>query len=90
MDSLEVVEMIMLIEELFGTEIPSNEAERFGSPREIVDWLEFHLSNQRPNENAAALLNKLAKKYDNPELAEGLTGPWRRQQIDAIIRDFFN
>jgi len=81
--------MIMLIEELFGTEIPTDDAEGFGSPREIVDWLELHLSNRRPNKNAAALLQKLAKKYDNPESAEGLNGTWRREQIAAIIREFF-
>jgi hypothetical protein len=47
MDSLEVVEMVMLVEEIFGTDIPDNHAEHFGSPPEIVNWLEPHLSNQR-------------------------------------------
>jgi acyl carrier protein len=89
MSSLEVVEMILLVEEVFGTEIPNRDAEGFGSPREIVDWLDTHLSNQRPNKNAAALLKKLAKKQDRPELAEGLNGTWRRDQIAAIIREFF-
>jgi len=88
MDSLEVVEMIMLVEELFGVEIPNSDFEGVSSPREIVDWLELHLSNQRPNKNASALLKKLAKKHDNPELAEGLNGTWRRDQIAAIIREY--
>ena len=83
MDSLDVVEAVMLIEEIFGTEIP----ESFGSPVEIVDWLESHLSNRRPNKQAAAFLRKLAKTHDNPQLAEGLEGTWRREQIEAIVRE---
>jgi hypothetical protein len=52
-------------------------------------WLERHLSNQRPNKEAAALLRKLAKAHNNPELAEGLEGTWRREQIAAIVREIF-
>jgi hypothetical protein len=89
MDSLDLVEAVMLIEEVFGTEIPDKDAENFGSPREMVDWLELHLSNQRPNKGAAALLRKLAKDHNDPELAEGLEGSWRREQIAAIVREIF-
>ncbi|SRR6266853_1529370 len=89
MDSLDLVEAVVLIEELLGTEIPDNDAENFGRPREMVDWLELHLSNQRPNKEAAALLRKLAKAHNNPELAEGLEGTWRREQIAAIVREIF-
>lgn len=85
-DSLDLVEQVMLIEEVFDTEIPD---ENFGSPQEIVDWLEQHLSNRRPNKEAAAFLRKLARRYDNPELAEGLTGTWRRDQIAAVVREAF-
>jgi len=87
MDSLDVVEMVMVIEEVFGTEIPNRDADGFGNPGEIVDWLEKNLSNQRPNKQAADFLRRLAKKQQNPELAEGLEGPWRREQIAAIIRE---
>ena len=89
MDSLDIIEAVMLIEEVFGTEIPDDDAETFGSPREMVDWLELHLSNQRPNKQAAALLRKLAKAHDNPQLAEGLEGTWRREQIAAVVRELF-
>ena len=89
MDSLDLVEAVMLIEELLGTEIPDSDAENFGSPREMVDWLELHLSNQRPTKDAAALLRKLAKERYDPELAEGLEGTWRREQIVAILREMF-
>ena len=79
MDSLDLVEAVILIEEIFGTDIPSGDAENFGSPREIVDWLESHLSNKRPDKKAAAFLRKLAKTQNNAELAEGLEGTWRRE-----------
>jgi hypothetical protein len=90
MDSLDIVEAVMLIEEIFGTDIPSGDAENFGSPREIVDWLESHLSNRRPNKDAAAFLRKIAKTQNNPELAESLDGTWRREQIAAIVREIFH
>ena len=88
-DSLYLVEAVMLIEEILGTEIPDGDADNFGSPREMVDWLERHLSNQRPTKEAAAVLRKLAKAHNNPELAEGLGGTWRREQIAAIVREIF-
>ena len=88
-DSLDLVEAVILIEEIFGADIPEIDAENFSSPREIVDWLECHLSNRRPNKEAAAFLKKLAKTYDNPELAQGLEGTWRREQIAAIVREIF-
>ena len=89
MDSLDIVEAVMLIEELFGTDVPAADAENFAGPCEIVDWLEGHLSNQRPNKQAAAFLRKLAKTHNNPELAEDLEGTWRRDQIAAIVREMF-
>ena len=61
-DSLDVVEMVMAFEEVFGTEIPDDDFQRFDSPSEIVDRLERSLSNERPNKGARALLMKLAKE----------------------------
>jgi hypothetical protein len=89
MNSLDTVEAVMAFEEAFGVELPVHESGDFGSPQEMVDWLELHLSNQRPNKQAAALLRKLAKDQNNPELAEGLEGTWRREQIAAIVREIF-
>jgi Phosphopantetheine attachment site len=89
MDSLDLVEAAMLIEEIFGTEIPDTDAENFGSPREMADWLERGLSNRRPNKEAAAVLRRLAKSHNTPELAHGLEGTWRRDQIAAIVREIF-
>ena len=54
-----------------------------------MDWLERHLSNRRPNKEAAARLKELAKRHKSPELAEGLDGTSRKEQIDAIVREMF-
>jgi hypothetical protein len=89
MDSLDLVEAVMVIEEVFGTEIADRDAKNFGNPRKMVDWLELHLSNQRPNKEACARLRKLAEAHNDPELAEGLEGTWRREQIAAIVREIF-
>jgi hypothetical protein len=87
MDSLDTVEMVMAIEEVLGVEIPGST--RFESLAEIVDRLEAVLSNRRPNIEAVALLRKIAKDRQQPELAEGLDMPWRREQIAAIVREWF-
>jgi hypothetical protein len=87
MDSLDSVEIVMVFEEVFDTEIPDDESERGGSPSEIVDSLERRLSNRRPNKQAVAMLQKLAKQEHQPELAEGLNGTWRREQIAAIVHE---
>ena len=89
MDSLDFVEAVMALEEVLGIEVPSNDAEQFGTPRKMVDWLESRLSNQRPTDKAAALLRGLAKSRNDPVLGEGLDGTWRREQIAAIIREMF-
>jgi disulfide oxidoreductase YuzD len=89
MESLDRVEAVMVVEEVFGAEILDDDCDNLCSSVEVVDWLEPQLSNQRPNKQAAALLIKLAKAHDTPELAEGLEGTWRREQIAAIVREVF-
>jgi len=86
-NSLDLVEMVMVFEEAFDIEIPNDVLEDFGTPSELVDLLDRLLSNQRPNKAAKALLRKLAKEQQRPELAEGLEGTWRREQIAAIVRE---
>ena len=88
-DSLDFVEAVMALEEVLGIEIPDDDAEQCGSPREMVEMLERHLSNQRPTKRAAELLKSIAKAQNYPELAKGLDGAWRREQIAAIIRELF-
>ena len=88
-DSLKTVEAVMALEEALGMDIPDVPPANFDSSREFVDWLELRLSNQRPNERAAGLLEYLAKAHHNSELMEGLNGTWRRAQLAAIIREMF-
>jgi hypothetical protein len=88
-DSLDFVEAVMVLEEVLGIEIPDGEAERFGSPRETVDCLQRCLSRQGPNKQATVLIKRLAKTQNNPALAEDLDGPWRREQIAAVVQEIF-
>jgi len=87
MDSFDSVEAVMVLEEVLEIEISDSEAEQCASPREMVDMVEHHLSNQRFTKRAAELLRSIAKSQSNPKLAEGLEGTWRREQIAAIIRE---
>ena len=89
MDSFDFVEAVMVLEEVLEIEISDDEAEQCGSPREMVDMLEHHLSNQRPTKRAAELLRSIAKFQNNARLAEDLGGTWRREQIAAIVRESF-
>ncbi len=43
-DSLDTVELIMALEEEFDTEIPDEDAEKLGSVKEAVDYIEKNLS----------------------------------------------
>jgi|SRR5580700_9016538 hypothetical protein len=84
-DSLDLVETVMVFKEVFGTEVQNDDLEHFGSPSEIVDRLESTLV-QRPNKAAKAWLKGLAKEQQRPEL-EGQDGTWRREQIAAMVRE---
>jgi hypothetical protein len=83
-DSLDTVEIVMVFEEVFGVVLPLDGTQRITTRDGTVDWLVTHLSNQRPNRQAAALLKRLAQSRQ-PELARDLNGPWRREQILAIL-----
>ncbi len=41
-DSLDAVEIILGIEEKFGIDIPDEEAEKFETVRDLVDYVESH------------------------------------------------
>ena len=88
MDSFDL-DIVMFCENIFDTHIPDDDAKHFGGPLGMEEWLELHLSNQRPKSDAAALLRMLAEAQQRPELAEGLDGTWRREQISALVHEIF-
>jgi hypothetical protein len=88
MDNVDL-DIVMFCENIFDTHIRDEDARYFGGPLGMEEWLEQHLSSQRPNQDAAALLRMLAEAQQQPELAEGLDGTWRREQISALVRDIF-
>jgi hypothetical protein len=81
------LDIAMLCENIFDIRIPNDDANHFGGPLGLEKWLALRMSNQRPKSDAAALLRMLAEAQQRPELAEGLDGTWRREQISAIVRD---
>jgi len=80
---------VMFCENIFDTHIPDEDAEHFGGSLGMEEWLERNLSNQRPTQDAAELLRMLARTQQQPELAEGLDGTWRREQISALVHEIF-
>lgn len=45
-DSLDTVELVMALEEEFGTEIPDEEAEKIGTVQQAIDYIEAHLQEE--------------------------------------------
>ncbi|MCY3929642.1 MAG: acyl carrier protein [Acidobacteria bacterium] len=41
-DSLDIVELVMAFEEEFGIEIPDEDAEKIGSVKEAIDYIQAH------------------------------------------------
>jgi hypothetical protein len=83
------LDVVIFLENIFEIHIPDEFANHLGDPLGIERSLERHLWSQRPKKDAVALLRMLAEDQQCPELAEGLDGTWRREQISAIVRDIF-
>jgi acyl carrier protein len=45
-DSLDIVELVMAFEEEFGIEIPDEEAEKIGTVREAVEYIDQHAGSE--------------------------------------------
>ena len=45
-DSLDIVELVMALEEAFGTEIPDEEAEKITTVQEAIDYIKAHQSKE--------------------------------------------
>ena len=83
------LDFIMCCESIFDIFIPDEDAEHFGGLPGTEEWLEEHLSNKRPTTEAAEALILLAEVKHRPELGRGLSRPWRREQISALVLDIF-
>ena len=44
-DSLDVVELVMALEEEFGMEISDEDAEKLGTVRQAIDYIESHVKS---------------------------------------------
>ena len=71
---------------VFGDSVFNSPPAASRTPRELVDNLERLLSDERPNAKAIVLLRELARSQRRHEIAEGLEGTWRREQIAAIVK----
>ena len=87
MDFADFADTISLFEDVFGTTLPEDLGISSLSSREIVEFLELRLLGWGPNREARALLKKLAEEHNNLQLAEGLQSDWRREQIEAVVRE---
>jgi acyl carrier protein len=45
-DSLDTVELVMALEEEFGTEIPDEEAEKITTIQQAIDYIQTHLKEE--------------------------------------------
>lgn len=46
-DSLNIVELVMALEEEFGTEIPDEEAEKILTVQQAIDYIQAHLEEEQ-------------------------------------------
>jgi len=85
--SINLIDVILAIEESFGVEIPDLDAEAFGSPRDIVEWLALRLTGKPIPPQAALLLENLSRQEGASESVLHADGTWRRGQIEAVVQE---
>jgi hypothetical protein len=87
MDSLDSVEVVMAIEEVFDVTISDDAAAAMATPRHVIEWLVDKVSHTALNKRAIRLMEKIAIRDNRPELANGIEEGWRRPQIEAAVRN---
>lgn len=89
MDSLDLVEAVMLIEEVLETEIPDGDAKHSAVRERWWTSLNFTFQTNGPTNRPLLCLENWPRRTTTLRLAEGLEGTWRREQIAATVRDIF-
>lgn len=84
LDSLDVVEFTMVVEETFGVEFTDRVSEQLKTPGMLTEWLCNEVGLAPPNEKAMRLLRDIAAAENRPELTSEL-GRWHRVQIAAVV-----
>jgi hypothetical protein len=88
-DSLDTIEFVMLLEETFdlGSDgFPQSAT----TPDQMVDALWRQVADQTPNRTASALLKKLALRDNQSNLESQPGEPWRREQVEAVLRELLS
>ena len=74
MDSLDSVEVLIALEEVFDVTISDAEAAAMTTPRDVIDWLLPRVCNKEPNEKARHFLQGQQ------------IGVWQREQVSSVVR----
>jgi acyl carrier protein len=74
MDSLDSVEVLIALEEVFGVTISDAEAAAMITPRDVIDWLLPRVCNKEPDDKAMHFLHGQH------------IGVWHREQVSSVVR----
>ncbi|HLW53288.1 MAG TPA: hypothetical protein VKW06_10635 [Candidatus Angelobacter sp.] len=86
MDWTDLSERVLFADTVFDVGF-CDDPEIVVSFQKYVDWLELRLIGWGPNSEAVRFLKNIANSQDNAQLAQGLHGEWRREQIEAVLRE---
>lgn len=84
---IDLVEVTMAIEQALELEIPDHDVVAVNSPRDLVECLTSCLDGQPVGGTAALFVANLATQLRRPDLDAGPNGTWRREQIEAVVRE---
>ena len=84
---IDLVKIIMGIEAALEIEIPDEDVVAVNSPRDLVECLTLCLEGQLVGGTAALFVGNLARQLRRPELDTGPIRTWRREQIEAVVRE---
>ena len=87
LNSVDLVEVIMAIEESFEVEIPDHDAEAISGPGEILNWLTIRLAGKAMSDGAALQLENIARQRPMSQLMQNLNRTWQPEQINALVQE---